>query len=230
MHLKNNKGGNNMKFKNIILISLILLSVLTLTTVSASENNATNEVIGLENTENIDNLSSESNENILEQSIASEDDGKLKASIINESSEATILSATNEPNILSVSTDPADNIVLKSAKKISATKVIAFKKSKHYPVKKILKTKDTLYSIYPANPYGQFGGGLTLQILNNGLSGYALHTKVKKVKFYYKNKKTGKYKIRTVTKIKNNKICIMIKSPFLKGYKPVKAKVWYTSR
>ncbi|WP_407375189.1 hypothetical protein [Methanobrevibacter sp.] len=167
---------------------------------------------------------------MLEQVIVSEDSSELKASIKNESLESTILSVTNEPNILSVSTEPTDNIVLKSTKKISATKIIAFKKSKHYPVKKKLKTKDTLYSIYPTNPNGQFGSGITLQILNNGLSGYSLHTKVKKVKFYYKNKKTGKYKVRTVTKIKNDKICIFIKSPLYKGYKPFKAKIWYISR
>ena len=66
--------------------------------------------------------------------------------------------------------------------KISGTKVIAFKKSKYYPVKKTLKTKDTLYSIYPANPNGQFGKGITLQIVRNGLSGYALCWQCEKIR------------------------------------------------
>lgn len=232
-----------MKFKKIMLITLILLSVLTVSAVSASENNATNEVITLENNENIDNLTVESSNNdILEQPIANENDNELKASINNDSSQSTVLSVcSDESTVLSVSINQSDILsasstsyssskVVKTTKKISGTKVIAFKKSKYYPVKKTLKTKDTLYSIYPANPNGQFGKGITLQIVRNGLSGYALHTKVKKVKFYYKNQKTGKYKIKTVTKIKNDKICIFIKSSLIKGYKPIKAKIWYTSR
>lgn len=222
-----------MKFKNILLITLVLLSVLTISAVSASQNNATNEVIKLEDTKNIDNLTVESSNNdILEQPTANEDDCKLKASINNDSSESTVLSlCINKSDILSASaTYSTSNNVLKSSKKISGTKIIAFKKSEYYPVKKTLKTKDTLYSSYTTNPNGQMGRGLTLVIVNNGLSGYPLHTKVKKVKFYYKNKKTGKYKIKTVTKIKNDKIYISIKSSLIKGYKPIKAKIWYTSR
>lgn len=220
------------KFKKTVLISFIILTLLTIGIVSASDNNATNEAIKLENKENIDNLTVESSNNILELN-NNEEDCNLKVSLNNDSTESAILSAisTNESSILSVSTAKSgDNIILKSAKKISATATIKFKKSHHYPLKKTLKTKDTLYSIYPTNPNGQYGGGITIEILNNGLSGYPLHTKVKKVKFYYKNLKTGKYKIRTVTKIKNDKIYIYVKSPLYKGYKPIKAKIWYTNR
>lgn len=219
------------KLRKTVLISFIILTLLTIGIVSASDNNATNEVIKLENKENIDNLNVEASDNdILGQQ---NEDSKLQASINNDTTESTILSAisTNESSILSVSTaESSDNIILKSAKKISATTTIKFKKSAHYPVKKSLKTKDTLYSIYPTNPNGQYGSGITLEITYKERSGYAIHTKVKKVKFYYKNLKTGKYKIRTVTKIKNGNIYISVKSPLYKGYKPIKAKVWYTSR
>ena len=230
-----------MKFKKIILITLLLLSVLTISSVSASQNNATNEVIALENTENIDNLTVEpSNDDILEQPIASEEDCKLKASINNDSSalsaictnESTSLSAvcTIESNILSApTTDSPDNIVLKSSKKISAAVSIPFKLSKHYPVKKTLKTKDTLYSIYKTTG-GQYGRGLTVEVVNDGRSGKPLRTIFKKVKFYYKNTKTGKYKTRSVTKIKNDRVYTYVHSPLIKGYKPIKAIIWYTSR
>ena len=233
-----------MNFKNIILITLILLSVLTISSVSAFENNATNEVIELENTENIDNLTVEqSNSGMLEQPVSNEDDCKLEASININSSESATLSAinTNESNILSAINTNESNIlsafitsspsssVLKSSKKISATATIAFVKSKNYMPSKKLKTKDTLYSVY-STINGQYGRGLTVEIVNDGRSGKPLRTNVKKVSFYYKNKKTGKYKIRTVTKINKSRVYIYVKSPLISGYTPIKAKIWYTSR
>ena len=221
-----------MKFKRIILITLLLVSVLTISSVSASQNNATDEVLELENAENIDNLSAEPNNDVLEQPVTNEDDCSLQAQISNGSSDSSVLSAIciNESDILSVpAKDSPDNIVLKSAKKIYYTKTITFKLSS-YPRSKTLRTWDTLYSAYSTKSYGQLGRGLHLHILNDGLSGYPLNTKVIKAKFYYKNIKTGKYKVKTYTKIKNDKICIHIKSPLIKGYKPIKAKIWYTSR
>lgn len=218
-----------MKFKRIILITLLLLSVLTISSVSASQNNATDEVLELENRQNIDNLSAEPNNDLLGHPVTNEDDCRLQAQISNDSSGLSAISI-NESDILSVpAKNSQDNIVLKSAKKIYGTKTISFALSS-YPRSKTLKTWDTLYSGYSTNPKGQLGRGLHLHILNDGLSGYPLNTKVIKAKFYYKNKKTGAYKVKTYTKIKNDKICIHIKSPIIKGYKPVKAKIWYTSR
>ena len=218
-----------MKLKNMILITLLLLSVLTLSCVSASDNNASNEVIELENTENTDNLTADSgNADVFEQAI--DNDCEVKAQPNDDSPTGLPAICDNESDILSQpAEDSADNIVLKSAKKISATKTIKFRLSSYPPSKK-LKTGDTLYSGYSTNPNGQLGRGLHLEILKDGLSGDPLNTKVKKAKFYYKNKITGKYKVKTVTKIKNGKICIHIKSSLISGYKPVKAKIWYTNR
>ena len=218
-----------MKFKRIFLITLLLLSVLTISSVSASQNNATDEVLELENRENIDNLSAQPNNDLLGQPVINEDGCSLQAQVSNDSSGLSVISI-NESDILSVpAKDSPDNIVLKSAKKIYGTKTITFVLS-NYPPSKTLKTGDTLYSGYSTKSYGQLARGLHLNILNGGLSGNPLHTKVIKAKFYYKNKKTGTYKVKTYTKIKNDKIGIHIQSPLIKGYKPVKAKIWYTSR
>lgn len=49
------------------------------------------------------------------------------------------------------------------------------------------------------------------------------HTRLVKVKFYFKNKKTGKVIIKTSTKVKYNEIVV---KP-IKGYSLYKATVWY---
>ena len=115
-----------MKFKRIILITLLLLSVLTISSVSASQNNATDEVLELENRQNIDNLSAEPNNDLLGHPVTNEDDCRLQAQISNDSSGLSAISI-NESDILSVpAKNSQDNIVLKSAKKIYGTKTISF--------------------------------------------------------------------------------------------------------
>ena len=79
-----------MKFKRIFLITLLLLAVLTLCSVSATEDNATNEVVNIENIQNTNE--SASNVNLSDESFEitpDENDGVLG---LNEESDQTTLS------------------------------------------------------------------------------------------------------------------------------------------
>jgi hypothetical protein len=58
------------------------------------------------------------------------------------------------------------------------------------------------------------------------------HTLVVKAKFFFKNKKTGKIKTKTV-KTKDNPKYLVKDLPYaklIKGYKPIKTKIWYVTR
>lgn len=50
------------------------------------------------------------------------------------------------------------------------------------------------------------------------------------MKIIFKNKYSGKIKIKTVKKVKNSKYSSTAKTKLISGYTPYKAKVWYTKR
>lgn len=98
------------------------------------------------------------------------------------------------------------------------TKTIKFKELR--VVSKSLKFKDTLRS------YTQKGSDKAayIEIKNRG---DGVHFKIKKLKFFFKHKKTGKIKVVKVYKSKCNELSCLAQTKLLKKYTPYKAKVWY---
>jgi hypothetical protein len=95
------------------------------------------------------------------------------------------------------------------------------------PKATILKNGDAIagYVEYSGNMQFDKGTGVTTWFVGNGYNGDIdpHHTKLVKVKFYFKNKK-GKVKTKTV---KGNGAHIF--TGLKKGYTPYKATVWYKS-
>lgn len=79
------------------------------------------------------------------------------------------------------------------------------------------------YVSYDGNMMFDKGTGVTSWYIGSGLDGdiEPHHTKLVKVKFYFKNKK-GKVKTKTVKGSGAH-----ISTSLIKGYTPYKAKVWY---
>ena len=89
-----------------------------------------------------------------------------------------------------------------------------------FPTKR-LKNGDNIFTVYETE-YKQYSPGVFVQCSSDGLNS-AKHTKVLKVKFYFKNKKTGKVITKTSKKVRYNGVSI---KP-IKSFSPYKAKVWY---
>lgn len=115
-----------------------------------------------------------------------------------------------------------------SAAKTSKTnvKIYNFKPGVLWAPKAVkLKSGDAIagYVEYSGNMQFDKGTGVTTWYVGNGINGdlEPHHTKLVKVKFFFKNKK-GKVKTKTV---KGNSAHISTK--LIKGYTPYKATVWY---
>ena len=78
---------------------------------------------------------------------------------------------------------------------------------------------DTIYAYY-STVNGQYSKGVSVEAMHEGDVAY--HTKLKKIKVYYKNKKTGKIKTKT-KKASYGWASVGLK----KGYRPYKVKVYY---
>ena len=92
--------------------------------------------------------------------------------------------------------------------------------SSYYFACKKLKNGDKIETVYSLG--GQYSKGVYAQIMDYD---YPIHTKIKKVKFYFK--KAGHVKTKTVKHIKNSKYSSIGKTSLISGYTPFKATVWY---
>lgn len=93
----------------------------------------------------------------------------------------------------------------------------------YFPTKK-LKNGDYLDTVYETK-HRQYSPGVYVELSSGGLE-KAKHTKLKKAKFYFKNKKTGKIITKVSKKVKYDTIKVKPK----KGYSPYKATVWYKDK
>lgn len=123
-------------------------------------------------------------------------------------------------NIKAKKTTPKKKTTTKKKKSKYKTISIKIKSPKSYFATKKLKTGDKLQTVYSKG--GQYYKGVYAEIIDYD---YPIHTKIKKVKFYFKN--NGIIKTKTVTKIRNNKYYSGAKTKLISGYTPYKAKVWY---
>lgn len=91
-----------------------------------------------------------------------------------------------------------------------------------------LKNGDAIagYVEYSGNMQFEKGTGVVAWYVGNGMNGdiEPHHTKIVKVKFYFKNAK-GKVKTKTVKKKGAH-----VSTKLIKGYTPYKAKVWYKTK
>lgn len=102
--------------------------------------------------------------------------------------------------------------------------MIYFKSVPDYFSAKKLKTKDTLNAFFTYG--GQYSKGVYVKAYSYS---HKIHTKIKKVKFYFKSYYTnGKTISKTVKKVKNSKYSSTVKTGIKYYYAPYKAKVWYT--
>ena len=127
-------------------------------------------------------------------------------------------------------------IVKKSITKKTTTKKKTTKKKKSnlktvtikinpmnsYFATKKLKTGDKLQTLSSGG--GQYNRGVYAEVRSYD---YPIHTKIKKVKFYFRHGYSNKIKVKTVTKIKNSKWSSQGKTSLVSDYYPFKAKVWY---
>ena len=116
-------------------------------------------------------------------------------------------------------------IKMTSKKKKSKSKsvTVRFKGGPDYGSSKKLKTGDRVEVFYTHG--GQYSSGVYAQVRSYF---HKIHTKITKVKFYFKSFYTdGKSVSKTVKKIKNNKYSSTAKTGILSYYYPYKAKVWY---
>ncbi len=119
----------------------------------------------------------------------------------------------------------ADSAAKVSTKK-ATVKIYNFKPGVMWgPKSLILKTGDAIagYVEYNGNMQFDKGTGITSWYIGNGLNGdiEPHHTKLVKVKFYFKNQK-GKVKTKTVKGNSGH-----IRTNLINGYTPYKAIVWY---
>jgi hypothetical protein len=90
-------------------------------------------------------------------------------------------------------------------------------------VSKKLKSGDKIKTIYSKGNKNRVDGVYAeIKDVKN-----PIHTKIKKAKFIFKNKKTGRLKIMKANKIKNKKNGARAQHELVKGYKPYKVKIWY---
>lgn len=84
------------------------------------------------------------------------------------------------------------------------------------------------YVEYYGNMQFDKGTGVTAWFIGNGLNGdiEPHHTKLIKAKFYFKHKKTGKIKTKTVKGNGGSHI----RTDLINGYKPYKAQVYYKTK
>ena len=109
---------------------------------------------------------------------------------------------------------------------------IKMKKNKYgIEATKKLNKRDVLWTFYEPRD-AQFKKGVYAKTydVKNPLDGHS-HSMIYKAKFYFKNKKTGKI-ISKTAKLKADKFYGWkdIKVKPIKGYKPIKTKVWYLTR
>lgn len=116
--------------------------------------------------------------------------------------------------------------------KAKKTTTIKLKKTKYgIEANKKLNKKDILYSFYEPKD-AQYDKGVYAEIwdMKNPLGAYP-HSMITKAKFFFKNKKTGKI-ISKTAKLTKDKFYgwKAIKVNPIKGYTPIKTKVWYLTR
>ena len=126
--------------------------------------------------------------------------------------------------IVAVSAE-ADSAAKTPTKKVKV-KIYNFKPGVLWAPKAVkLQSGDAIagYVPYDGNMMFDKGTGVTSWYIGSGLDGdiEPHHTKLVKVKFYFKNKK-GKVKTKTVKGSGAH-----ISTSLIKGYTPYKAKVWY---
>ena len=115
----------------------------------------------------------------------------------------------------------------KQSKEVS--KIVVKKKISVY--KKIIKIKDSSRGVTKSLKYGDrlesriVKAYKRLEIKTEN-AGDGVHFKIQKVKFFFKNNKTGKIKTVKVYKSKCNERRCLAQTKLLKGYTPYKAKVW----
>ena len=120
-----------------------------------------------------------------------------------------------------------DVSAVKTSKK--TVKIYNFKPGVSWAPKAVkLKNGDAIagYVEYSGNMQFDKGTGVTTWFVGNGMNGdiEPHHTKLIKVKFFFKNSK-GKVKTKTVRGKSAH-----ISTKLIKGYTPYKAIVWYQSR
>lgn len=116
--------------------------------------------------------------------------------------------------------------------KAKKTVTIKLKKTKYgIEANKKLNKKDILYSFYVPKD-SQYDKGVYAEIwdIKDPLGAYP-HSMITKTKFFFKNKKTGKI-ISKTAKLTKDKFYgwKAIKVKPIKGYTPIKTKVWYLTR
>ena len=117
-----------MKFKRIILITL-LLTIFTISAVSAADENATNEVISIEN-----NNAATDTIDLDEKSTEDATDNDEVLGLNEKSNETTLTNNNNEDNILS--SDDVDELEDTDTRKITAKSIKAYSNKKFtYTVK-----------------------------------------------------------------------------------------------
>lgn len=189
-----------MKFKMIGIISLILLAVLTMSTAFSADNNMTDDIIGIENTQNDEiSLEQPTNEHNIDDNTTPD---------IKSDKSKDILCKCNEDKELSITTDDSSIIgaTITSTAILGATITEPTKitPSKTTPAKLTAAKKKTHYV-----KVGKYIGKLT----NN---------QYKKLKnAYKKNKKYAYVTIKCINK-KYHKITVEI----LSGYNPMNGKYY----
>ena len=116
-------------------------------------------------------------------------------------------------------------------KKSTATsKIVVKKKIPEHAIKIKIKESKYNYGVSRSLKYGDQLKSLIaksdniVKITTENSKG--AHFKIKKVKFFFKNKKTGKIKTIKVYKSKFNEYRCLATTKLLSGYTPYKAKVW----
>lgn len=118
-------------------------------------------------------------------------------------------------------------IIIKKAKNPNIkTVTMKINSPKSYFASKKLTTGDKLHTVYSLG--GQYPPGVSAQVSDFN---HPIHTKILKIKFYFKNKDSGKIKTKVQTKISNlNKYDEGYSGGgvnLITNYIPYKATVWY---
>lgn len=118
-------------------------------------------------------------------------------------------------------------IIIKKAKNPNIkTVTMKINSPKSYFASKKLTTGDKLHTVYSLG--GQYPPGVSAEVSDFN---HPIHTKILKIKFYFKNKDSGKIKTKVQTKISNlNKYDEGYSGGgvnLITNYIPYKAKVWY---
>lgn len=196
-----------MKFKKIILIALLLLAIFTISAVSAADENATDEVISIENnnaaTDTID-LDEKSTED------ATDNDEVLK---LNEkSNKTTLTNNNNKDNILS--SDDVDELEDTDSRKITAKSIKVYSNKKFtYSVK--LTDNNTPVSgetieltIFDSNDNGVY---YTAKTNSNGIATFKIGPQ-SKGKYIAYSETYGLFEEKYITVIQNPKTKTTVKA------------------